>query len=76
MPLSGIDKQLHNVNYYAENKNIINARRIISMLLSGKRKHIRPDTVEKYINVFTQEELEYVRSFDPVPKVLVLASTI
>ena len=41
------------------------------MLQSGKRKYIRPETVSKYINVFSQEELEYVRSFDPVKRTLV-----
>ena len=71
MPLAGEQKRVHNLEYYETRKELINARRIISMLQSGKRKYIRPETVSKYINVFSQEELEYVRSFDPVKRILV-----
>jgi hypothetical protein len=71
MPLAGEQKRVHNLEYYETRKELINARRIISMLQSGKRKYIRPETVSKYINVFSQEELEYVRSFDPVKRTLV-----
>lgn len=60
MPLSKEAKKAYNEQYYARNRARINALRLVNLVESGKQKTIREQTVDKYRESFSENELKIV----------------